>query len=144
MIRRRGIAIIITAILLFVLAGITRVGWLLLFDAVLWGLVIVSAITPWIAIGKISLTRRIVGWDGEPGSDGPMDGDVVFIESTVTNHGLLPAMFVTIQNDWAEGEPEAKKKNLFIAWLGRNSTLSARTNVKYSRRGLHRIPSATV
>ena len=58
-VRPRGIGLIIVAVMLFALAGFTRVGWLLLFDAVLWGIVIISMILPWLAIGNIGIHRKI-------------------------------------------------------------------------------------
>ena len=46
MITPRGTALVVVAIALFVLAGATGVGWLLLFDAVLWGILVLSAVMP--------------------------------------------------------------------------------------------------
>ena len=40
----RGIGLLVAAVLLFILGGYTRVGWLFMFDAVLWGAIVVSAI----------------------------------------------------------------------------------------------------
>ena len=53
MIRSRGIGLLLVAIIVFVLSGVTRVGWLLLFDAVLWGTLVLSAVMPWLATGSV-------------------------------------------------------------------------------------------
>ena len=38
------------AVVLFLLAGLTQVGWVYLVDAVLWGIIVLSAAFPWAGI----------------------------------------------------------------------------------------------
>ena len=143
MIRPRGIALVIVAVIVFLLANQTGVGWLLLFDAVLWGTVVVSAIMPWMAMGRLDIRRRVVDWDGRKDDLGPMEGDAVQLELRLRNVGLLPCMFVTVQLNWGGGiEPE--RERLFLAWLGRNRDLSITTKVRFKRRGLHKLSSLRV
>ena len=144
MIRPRGIALVIVAIIVFVLAGQTRVGWLLLFDAVLWGMIVVSAIMPWLAMGRLHVRRRTVGWDGREDEPGPMEGDAVQFELKLRNDGLLPSMFVTVQLNWGGPGIEPERERLFLAWLGRNCDLSITTKVKFQRRGLKKLSSVRV
>ena len=144
MIRPRGIALTILAIVLLVLAGSTRVGWLLLFDAVLWGTIVTSAITPWFSTGGLQLRRRPVAWGGRRDEPGPMEGDVVEFDIRLRNRGLLPCMFVTVRYNLA-GEPvEHARQRLFATWIGRGQSLSATSSVRYDQRGLHRLPAGRV
>ena len=140
MIRPRGIAIIVLAIALFGLAGVTRVGWFLLFDAVLWGTVVVSAATPWLAIGKISIHRRISGWKATGGEIGPSEGDSVELDLKLHNNGIFPCMFVTVRYDLPEEAIESEKKGLLIAWLGRKKGTSSSLELSFRKRGLYRLP----
>jgi hypothetical protein len=39
MITGKGVGIALVAVFVFILVNVTRVGWLLLFDSVLWGLI---------------------------------------------------------------------------------------------------------
>ena len=140
MITSRGIGLVFVAVLIFVLAGVTRVGWLLLFDAVLWGTIVVSAVMPWLASGKLQLRRRTVGWDGKDGDPGPTEGSTVKFEAAIRNIGWLPAIFVTVDYN-CEGQPiDPDKELLFIAWLGRRRTISSTARVSYDRRGRYRLP----
>ena len=140
MIRPRGIALIIVAIVVFVLAGVTRVGWLLLFDAVLWGTVVVSALMPWLASGSLSVRRRVVGWDGRDGDPGPMEGDAVQFEITVSNGGLLPCVFVALRYNCVGETTQPDRQHLFVAWLGRHRSVTSTTTVRFDRRGRYELP----
>lgn len=144
MIKPRGIVLIIGAIVLFVLAGITRVGWILLFDTVLWGTIVVSAVMPWLAIGKLQVTRRVIGWDSEDDNPGPMEGDAVEFEIRLHNRGILPCMLVTVHYNWGIQAIEADRERLFMAWLGRRHSLATSTKVRFGRRGLHSLPPVKV
>ncbi len=144
MIRPRGIAIIIMAIVLFVLAGVTRVGWLLLFDAVLWGVVAVSAAAPWLAIGRLKIQRRIVAWQSAEGAPGPTEGDSAQLDLKLQNTGLFPCAFVTVRYGLDGDAIAADSNSLLIAWLGRNKRLSSSLDVKLNRRGLHKLPQLRV
>ena len=57
MIRPRGIGLVAVAVLIFLLGGFTGVGWLLVFDAMLWGTIVVSAVIPWLAVGRLDVRR---------------------------------------------------------------------------------------
>ena len=139
MITLRGIGLLIFAIFTFYLAESTRVGWILLFDAVLWGTIVISAIMPWFATGKLQVRRRVIGWEGQRDDPGPMEGDAVEFELNLRNRGFLPAMFVTVEYNYG-GEPvDTEKQRLFIAWLGRNKSMSGTTKVRFQRRGLHQM-----
>lgn len=142
MITLRGVGVVSAAIVTFVLAGATRVGWLFLFDAVLWGTAVVSAIMPWLAMGRLQVQRRMLGWDGAAGAPGPMEGDVVEFEVTLMNSGALPCVFPTV--DYSCEGNAVDRGRLFIAWLGRRERISSIVRVRFERRGLHRLPPVEV
>ena len=80
MIRTRGIGVLLVAVVLFLLAGATRVGWILLFDAVLWGTIVVSAVMPWLTLGRPDVKRRAARWDAQKDKPAPTEGDAVEFE----------------------------------------------------------------
>ena len=144
MIRARGVCVVIAAVVLFALADSTRVGWLLLFDAVLWGTVLVSAVVPWLAVGGVQVERRTVAGYGPDEQLDPMEGDAVAVEVTVRNRWLLPAMFVNVRYNMG-GEPAAGSSDrLLIAWLGGRQIHRAKSTVRFDRRGLYELPPARV
>ena len=137
MIRPRGVSLILVAFLVLVLAGSTRVGWLLVFDAVLWGAMAISAVMPWLASGRHDVRRRVIGWDKE--APGPMEGRPVEFESSVTNLGATPCMLLSVDLDLGGTTPEGGKNRLFLAWLKRGGVARWRTESIYGRRGLHEL-----
>ena len=144
MIRARGVCVVIAAVVLFALADSTRVGWLLLFDAVLWGTVVVSVIVPWLAIGGVQVERRIAVGYGRDDQMGPMEGDAVAVEVTVRNRWLLPAMFVLVRYILVGESPAGSSDRLLIAWLGGRQHHRANSTVRFHRRGLYELPPARV
>ena len=139
MIRPRGVALVLVAFLVLVLAGSTRVGWLLLFDAVLWGALAISAVMPWLAGGKLDVRRRVVGWDGDEDAPGPTEGRPVEFEVTLHNRGMLPCMLLSVDLGCGGETVEPGKGRLLLAWLGRGHTARAVTRVVYDRRGMHEL-----
>lgn len=132
------------AVVLFLLAEITRVGWLFLFDAVLWGALVVSAVMPWVAVGPLHVMRRVFRWHGSDDIVGPMEGDAVEFEVGVRNNGRLPCMLATMAYNCGGRPVLPHKPRLFVAWLGKNQSLSTTTRVAYDRRGAHKLPRAVV
>jgi hypothetical protein len=59
MITGKGIRFVIVAVLVFLLARLTQVGWLYLMDAVLWGIVLLSAVLPWLGVAFLEARRRV-------------------------------------------------------------------------------------
>jgi uncharacterized protein (DUF58 family) len=142
MIRPRGIGVVLAAGVVFVLAGVTRVGWLFVFDAVLWGTVVVSLVMPWLATGKLRVQRRVVGWDGRADDPAPMEGDAVEFEVRLENRGILPSMFVNVHPRCGGQVVEPYRERIFMTWLGRRRSALFTTKVSFDKRGLHRLPSA--
>ena len=143
-VRPQGIGLIVVAVMLFALTGFTRVGWLLLFDAVLWGIIIISMILPWLAIGNIGFHRRLTGWQGKGKYEGPMAGDLCDLEIHLENRAILPAVFVAAAYDFEKLGIESKKRGIFLAWLGRHGTHTVTTQCTFLKRGLYRLSSFKV
>ncbi len=58
MITRRGVGLVLTAVGIFFLASITRVGWLHLADAVMWAMIVVGLALPWLTVPGLRAARR--------------------------------------------------------------------------------------
>ena len=144
MITPRGAALVVVAIALFVLTGATRVGWLLLFDAVLWGILVLSAVMPWIAVGRLDVRRRVLGWAGRADDHSPMEGDLVEFELLLHNKGLLPCIFVSVAYNLVGRVEHPYRERLFLAWLGPRRTATAVTRATFDRRGLHELPELSI
>ena len=139
MITGKGVGIALIAVFVFILVNTTRVGWLLLFDSVLWGLITLSAIIPWLAIGKLEGKRRVIRWEGDQNLSGPTEGEIVEVGVDLHNRGMLPMAFGTVDYNLG-GEPSGERQHrLFVAWMGRGKEASYVAKVVYSKRGLHQL-----
>ena len=136
MVTRRGVGLIIVAAVVLVLVGATRVGWLLLLDSLLWGMILLSFVLPWLATGKLHVTRRAVLWNSDLG---PAVGDSGEVELSLQNLGRLPCVFMTVRHDFGSAAEINGKDRLLVAWLGSGQSLSARIRVRFRSRGPHVI-----
>ena len=108
----------LTAAVVFLLASFTRVGWSLLFDSILWGVVAVSLLVPRLAMGRLVARRRIVGWDGDESLPGPTEGGEVRFSISLRNEGLLPAVFATLDYKLyrlGDTTPDSSRGRMFVA-----------------------------
>lgn len=136
----RGISVVATAVTLFVIGGYTRVGWLFMFDAVLWGAIVVSAIMPVVVAGRLEVRRKVKSWDKADTLLGPTVGEQVVVEVEVTNRGWLPAMFLVVDYDREKRVPIDTKDRMFVAWLGRKSSQKGDATLVFNRRGTQILP----
>ena len=80
MITAKGAGFLIAAVLLFFLARLTGVGWLYLVDSVLWGMILFSALLPWLSAVRLEAQHRVELPGSSEGVTGPAEGDSVRIE----------------------------------------------------------------
>ena len=90
MITGKGAGFLAAAIALFVLGNLTQVGWLYLTDAVLWGIILVSAVVPWLNIFPLRAKRSIESPNETGGSPNPTEGGPVAISITLKNPTFWP------------------------------------------------------
>src|SRR5918999_896486 len=90
MITGKGIGFVIVAVLVFLLARLTQVGWLCLIDAVLWGIVLFSAALPWLGVAFLDARRRAEHGGAAEGRNGPTEGEPVQIELSLQNRAFWP------------------------------------------------------
>ena len=143
MITARGAVLVSAAIMVFVLAEVTRIGWLLLFDAMLWGATAVNAVMPWLATSGLHVQRKMVGWAGTGDGSGPMEDNAVEFQLKLENRGRSPAMFVTVDFNCVGRPTDPDRERLFVAWLGGHRHMAATARVRFQRRGRYRLPTVT-
>lgn len=89
MITAKGTGFLATAIAIYLLARLSQVGWLYLMDAVLWGILIVSLVLPWMGVAYLRAERRTAtGGTGGAGlrrlrTKAPKTGDAPFPKATM-------------------------------------------------------------
>lgn len=142
MITRRGTGIVVVAIAVFFLASTTRVGWVHLADAVLWGVILMSLAIPWLSMPGLKI-ERTVGSAERRDSPGPLEGDELPVTLTLANRWWLPRFLVSISYPVSAAGVETQNKNVFFwTWPKRNS--DAESPLKLERRGQHSLGEALI
>ena len=144
MITARGIGFLVAAVLLFFLARLTGVGWLYLVDSVLWGMILLSALLPWLGVVCLEAQRR-VDFPGIPGgATGPSEGDTVQIELSLRNRTFCPRFFLSPSYDCSLASPESRRLRFFIGKLAGSNWFSMSSAVVAYQRGMHSLGPVVV
>ena len=151
MITAKGVGFLIAAILVFFLARLTQVGWLYLVDALLWGIILLSAFLPWLGVPFLE-ARRKLSWEGPgeaPGegpaegfhglTDGPAEGETVQINLSLRNRGFWPKFFLSLSYGCTLAAPEDRQFRFFVSKLAASSELALPVTVAAYQRGTHSL-----
>lgn len=137
MITGKGFGFLIAAIAVFILGRLTQVGWLYLIDAVLWGILVLSAILPWLGASFLSAHRRINQVTGQDRRRAPSEGDSVDIAVTLVNRTFWPRFFLSVSYDCPLAAPDRRCPRFFLGKLPGSSNSLLTSSVVAHRRGLH-------
>ena len=139
MITRRGVGLAATAVAVFFVASATRVGWLHLADAVLWGILALSVVFPWLSIAGLRASRHVsVRSTGRQGVV-PVEGDSVDLGMTVENPGVLPRFLVSAGCDSTIDGAPGSRHRFFMSDIPGRGRRDLSCVVEVHRRGRHRF-----
>ena len=144
MLTRRAVGILLTAILLFFLAGTTSVGWVRIVDAVLWGMLLLSLPLQWLAVTAMSARRRVLSVQHSGEWTGPMEGDTVEVGLDLENRRFWPRFFVSVSYDAPLESPTSRSQRFFVANVNGHGTVNLSGMVSCCRRGLHHFGPVTI
>ncbi len=148
MITIKGVGFLLVAILVYVLARVTQVGWLYLIDALLWGIILLSAVLPWLGVvfldGRRRLSDRSSPLENRAENRaekpaGPAEGEPVQIELSLHNRVLFPRFFLRILYDCPFADPESRLRRFFVAKLDGSRRLPMESTVVAHQRGPHQL-----
>ena len=139
MITGKGIGFLAAAFALFILGRLTQVGWLYLVDAVLWGVILVSAAGPWLNAFPPRALRRIEGPDENGGLPSPAEGDPVVVRITLRNPTFWPRYVIGLFYDCPLEGPSRRMRRFFVTELAGSGQVSMLSNVAAYQRGSHQL-----
>ena len=142
MITRRGIGFVLTAVAAFFIASATRVGWVHLADAVLWGVVILSAVTPWLSVYGLSVKRE-KRFASSSNLAGPIEGQALDVDLEVTNKWWIPRFLLSVQYS-VESQRGSTDQSMVLVGVGPHSRSEGTTSPTVSTRGLHEFSEVSV
>ena len=144
MITTRGVGFLTAAILGFVLARLTQVGWLYLMDALLWGVIILSVVPPWFGVVRLGARRKLERPNPSSSGPGPSEGDSIRIELSLRNRAFWPRFFLNAIYDCPLADPAQRLRRFFVAKLDGSGHVSMTSTIEAFQRGLHHLGPVVV
>ncbi len=144
---KAGFGFILAGVFVYFLASETQIGWLYLFDAIIWSLLVLSAILPWYSLKALQVERQVLLPTSalrQPQLGGPLEDETIEIKLKVTNNGRLAKHFIKVLEDCPFEQPEKRHRAFLISSLKpRSMTFFSYTATGY-RRGYYASSSITL
>ncbi|MFH1381513.1 MAG: DUF58 domain-containing protein [Chloroflexota bacterium] len=135
-----GLGFIAASGLIYLVANQSQIGWLYLLDAILWSLLVVSAILPWWSL-KLLKVEQLVSWQpltlNQPSLNGPVEDDAIELKLKVTNNGRLPRHFIKVQGEFPFAFLPEQRRAFLLPYLRAKSTVVCSCPVTCYRRGFY-------
>jgi len=140
---KAGLAFIIAGVFVYFLASQTQIGWLYLFDAIIWGLLVLSAVLSRYSLRSLQVERQLL----LPGSvrlelGGPLEDEAVEVQLKVANHGHLARYFTKVLEDCPFDQPEKRQRAFLVTNISPKSVATFSYTATCYRRGYY--PSANI
>ncbi len=134
MITRRGVGFVLAAVAVFFVASATRVGWVHIADAFLWGVVLVSAVIPWVAAWGLRADRRVIV-HGKDGLAGPQAGDPVRITVGLNSRKAIPGFMLSARYAVLGAAGGTSQHRFFFSFVPGRGARQAHGDFSFTRRG---------
>lgn len=143
MITTRGAGFIGAAVAVFFFASVTRVGWVHLAGALLWGAALLSFAVPWLSTWGIHATREFDP-RGRQGLGGPVEGQAVSITIRLLNRVPLPRFMIAVRYSVSTPAGHAALHRFLFARLDAGAQGRLSQEFSFERRGRVELGSLTV
>jgi uncharacterized protein (DUF58 family) len=140
---RRGWAIAAVALLLYLFANQTQVGWLYVMSALAAGMWLTALFLPRRMLRGLTLVRRVNG------SENPVElefyvGNAVTVEIALTNAGRTPALQVRGEETCPFAPAADRSRPFFVSGLPAGANISLNYETTCARRGWFEFPSVAL
>ncbi len=142
-----GIGFIVAGVLLYFIANQSQIGWLYLFDAIIWALLVVSAILPWYTLRSLRVEHQSTlpaSTPRQPLLGGPLEDETVEVKFKVTNKGRLSRYFIKVLADCPFEDPEKRHKSFLLSSINAGSTTEFAYSATCYKRGHYTSSSTTL
>jgi uncharacterized protein (DUF58 family) len=143
MITRRGAGFIAAAVAVFFIASATRVGWVHLADALLWGAALLSFAVPWLSVWGVRATRAFDP-RGHHGLAGPVEGQPVKATVRLLNHVPIPRFMIAVRYSVTSPAGQKASHRFLFTRLGARAQRGLSKEFSFERRGRVELGSLTV
>jgi uncharacterized protein (DUF58 family) len=142
---KAGLAFIMAGVFVYFLASQGQIGWLYLFDAIIWALLVLSAILSWYSLRSLRVERQVL----LPGAArwqiiSPLEDDKVEVKLKVSNSGRLTKYFIKVLEDCPYDQPEQRHRAFLVASLGARSAMAFSYTATCYKRGYYPLTNITL
>ncbi|MCK5319392.1 MAG: DUF58 domain-containing protein, partial [Anaerolineales bacterium] len=144
---KTGFGFIIAGLLVYLLASQTQIGWLYLFDAIIWSLLVLSAILPWWSLRTLQMERQVLMPSftlHQSQLGGPREDETIEVRLKVTNRGRLTRYLIKVVEESPFAEPERQHRAFLLTSLKPKSTVVFSYTATCYYRGYYTASRATL
>ena len=144
---KAGFSFIVAGVLLYLVASQTQIGWLYLFDAIIWSLLVLSVILPWWSLKSLQVEQQVLLLSStlrQPILDGPLEDETVEVKLKVTNNGRLTKHFIKVLADCPFAQPDKRRRAFILASLSPKSATVFSYAATCYQRGYYTSSSTTL
>lgn len=144
---KAGIGLIIAGGFVYFLASQTQIGWLYLFDAMIWSLLVLSAILSWYSLRSLQIERQVLlspSALNQSQLGGPLEDETIEVRLKVTNNGRLARHFIKVLEDCPFDQPEKRRRVFLLASIKPRSVTAFSYTATCYRRGYYHSASTTL
>ncbi len=144
---KAGFGFIVAGVFVYFLASQTQIGWLYLFDAIIWSLLVLSAILPWYSLKSLQVERQILLPTSalrQSPLGGPLEGETVEVKLKVTNNGWMVRHFIKVLEDCSFDQPQQRHRAFLVTSLNPRSTTAFSYTATCYRRGHYASSNTTM
>ncbi len=139
------VATVISGLIIYFLAVQSQIGWLYLFDAIIWSLLILSIVMSWHSLRSLHVEREVLlprssRWQ----LGGSVEDETVEVRLKVTNRGRLARHFIKLIEDCPFEHPDNRQKAFLITRIKPRTTTSFTYQATCYRRGYYPAAAVTV
>ena len=135
---RRGLFFIGVAVVTYLLAQQSNVGWFYVADASVWAALLVNLALPRWTLRGLRAHRRL-GLDQDAATEGLFEGDTVRVTLQVTNPGRVPRYFFSMADHCPLEAPDSQTKRALVGYVAPGSSVPWVYAVECYRRGEHQF-----
>ncbi len=144
---KAGFGFIVAGGFVYLIASQTQIGWLYLFDAIIWSLLVLSAILPWYSLKSLRVECQVLLPTSalrQPQLNGPLEDETVEVKLKVTNNGRLARHFIKVLADCPFDQPEKQHRAFLLTSLNPRATTAFSYTATCYRRGCYTSLSTTL
>jgi uncharacterized protein (DUF58 family) len=123
---KTGFGFIIAGLLVYLLASQTQIGWLYLFDAIIWSLLVLSAMLPRWSLRTLQMERQVLipGFTLHQSQlGGPREDETIEVRLKVINRGRLTRYLIKVVEESPFAEPEKQHRAFLLTSLKPKATV---------------------